>query len=66
MSDRRVFLHDMKNYLGIIIGYSNLMLDEFAPDDPRRADLDEIRRAGESALASLELWSAPASGEDVK
>jgi signal transduction histidine kinase len=49
----RKFVHDMKNLLGIIIGYSNLLLDEMPPDDPKRCDLAEIRTAGESALVLL-------------
>ena len=66
MSNQRAFVHDMKNYLGIIIGYSHLILDESAVDDPRRSDIEEIRKAGESALATLEQWRAAASGEEVK
>jgi len=54
----RVFVHDMKNLLGIVIGYANLLLDETPPGDARRADLDEIRKAGEAALVLLEK-SAP-------
>jgi hypothetical protein len=54
MTPERKFVHDMKNMLGIIVGYSTLLLDEMAGDDPRRAEIDEIRRAGESALALLQ------------
>ena len=54
MRHERKFVHDMKNMLGIVVGYSNLLLDEMSGDDPRRPDVDEIRRAGESALALLE------------
>jgi signal transduction histidine kinase len=56
------FVHDMKNLLGIIIGYTNLLLDEAPPDEARRADLDEIRKAGEMALALLEGAAAPHEG----
>jgi signal transduction histidine kinase len=66
MSDQRVFVHDMKNLLGIIIGYSTLMLDEIPEGDPLRADLDEIRKAGEGALALVENWDTPAPGEELK
>ena len=41
----RKFVHDMKNMMGIIIGYSNLVLDEMPADDPERPDIDEIRKA---------------------
>jgi signal transduction histidine kinase len=52
----RKFVHDMKNLIGIIIGYSNLILDEMPPDDPKRSDLTEIRNAGESAIVLLNDW----------
>ena len=48
----------MKNMLGIVIGFSNLLLDDMPADDPKRADVDEIRKAGENAVALLETWSA--------
>lgn len=50
----------MKNMLGIVIGYSNLLLDDMTADDPRRADVDEIRKAGENAVALLDAWDAAA------
>jgi hypothetical protein len=63
MSDR-LFAHDMKNHLGIVIGYVNLLLDEMPADDPRRGDLAEIRKAGDAALARLEEFTAVAPGDD--
>jgi hypothetical protein len=59
------FVHDMKNMLGIIIGYSNLLLDELPEGDAKRTDVEEIRKAGESALAMLERWDAAAPGEEL-
>lgn len=44
--------HDFKNQLAIIRGFSEIMLAETAPADPRRRDLEEIHRA---AVAALEL-----------
>ena len=41
--------HDFNNLLTIIIGYSDLMLDEFVSTDPRRAYATEIKGAGERA-----------------
>ena len=64
MSERRVFVHDLKNYLGIVIGYSNLLLDEMSADDPRRGDVEEIRKAGSSALTVVEDWNDAAPGEE--
>ena len=62
MSESRRFVHDMKNYLGVIIGYSSLLLEELPPEDPRQGDLDEIRKAGEAAIALVEAWSADHPG----
>ena len=64
MSDPRPFVHDMKNYLGIIIGYSNLLLEDLPADDPHRTDISEIRQAGESAIALLQQWSATVPGDE--
>ena len=66
MNDDRKFVHDMKNMLGIVIGYANLLLNEIPADDPKRADVDEIRKAGESAIALLDKWEALARGEERK
>lgn len=66
MRPRPSFVHDMKNMLGIVIGYSNLLLEETPADDARRADLEEIRKAGEAALALLQEWSASAPAEELK
>jgi signal transduction histidine kinase len=52
------FAHDMKNLIGIMLGYSNLVLDGMPADDPRRSDIDEIRKAGESAVVLLDDWEA--------
>jgi hypothetical protein len=60
------FVHDMKNQLGIIIGFTNLLLDDMASDDPRRADLDEVRKAGEAALAILNGWNVSVPPEELK
>ena len=66
MSDDRKFVHDMKNMLGIVIGFSNLLLDEMAADDPRRAVVDESRKAGDNALALLAQWQASPPAEELK
>ncbi len=41
--------HGFNNILSVVLSYSELILDGLAPDDPIRADLYEIRRAGEQA-----------------
>ena len=43
--------HDFNNVLTAIFGYADLLLDQFAEDDPRRADVQEIRRSAERAAA---------------
>jgi signal transduction histidine kinase len=63
IADRK-FVHDMKNMLGIVIGYSNLLLEDLPPGDPRREDINEIRKAGESALSLLESAAGAPPGED--
>jgi hypothetical protein len=63
---QRSFVHDMKNYLGIVLGYANLLLDEMPADDPRRGDLDEIRKAGDAAILRLTQFTAAEDEDDVK
>ena len=42
--------HDFNNVLTAIFGYTDLLLDDLQ-DDPRRADVEEIRRSAERAAA---------------
>ncbi|HET8621949.1 MAG TPA: response regulator, partial [Gemmatimonadales bacterium] len=44
--------HNFNNALSTILGYSDLLLNDLALDDPRRADVEEIR---EATLRSAEL-----------
>ena len=44
----------MKNSLAIVLGYTDLLLDEFEPGDRRRADLLEIQKAANTAIALVE------------
>jgi two-component system cell cycle sensor histidine kinase/response regulator CckA len=43
--------HDFNNLLTSILGYSELLLENFDQDDARRRDLEDIRRAGLSAAS---------------
>ena len=45
--------HDMKNQLGIILGFSDLLMQEMDPADARRVDLQEIHTAATRAMALL-------------
>ncbi len=44
-------VHDFNNLLNVINGYTELLLDDLDPDDPRRNDLELIRQAGKRAVA---------------
>ena len=41
--------HDFNNLLTVIVGYSEVMLDQFGADNPMRAYTAEIKNAGEKA-----------------
>jgi PAS domain S-box-containing protein len=43
--------HDFNNILTAISGYTELLLEDFRGNDPRRADLEEIRSAAQRAAA---------------
>jgi hypothetical protein len=51
LSSEPDFEHRMKNYIAIILGYTDLLLQDTPPGDPRREDLIEIRKAAETALS---------------
>jgi hypothetical protein len=61
LSDR--WRHDMKNQLGIILGFSELLLQEMDEADARRADIAEIHRAARRAMELMAQPGAAASGE---
>jgi two-component system cell cycle sensor histidine kinase/response regulator CckA len=42
--------HDFNNILSVILGYGGLMLEDMAPDDPKRSDLGQILEAGGRAV----------------
>ena len=41
--------HDFNNLLSVVLSYCSFIQDELAANDPMRADLEEIRRAGQRA-----------------
>ena len=41
--------HDFNNLLSVILGYGGAMLEELAPDQPARRDLEEVLKAGRRA-----------------
>lgn len=42
--------HELKNQLGIVLGFSELLLQEMQHDDPRRPDVEEIHTAAGRAM----------------
>jgi hypothetical protein len=60
MNNPRELEHNLKNHLAIILGFTELLLQESAPDDPRRDDFREIHKA---AAAAVELVSALGKSE---
>jgi hypothetical protein len=43
----------LKNQLGIIVGFADLLLEEMDPADPKRADIKEISLAAHRAMKLL-------------
>lgn len=54
-------IHRLKNDMAIIVGFCDLLLAECPTDDPRRADLLEVHRAAQDALALMPEVSKRAS-----
>ena len=46
-------MHAFKNHLSVIIGFCDLLLRDLPEDDPKRADILEMRKAGHTAIALL-------------
>ena len=53
MSDKNEFEHELKNFLAIILGYADLLIEEMPADDPRMEDLSEIHKAASAAVTLL-------------
>jgi len=43
--------HDFNNLLTVIMSYSNLLLQDFGTNDPRRDDLEQVQKAAAAAAA---------------
>ncbi|OGA78208.1 MAG: hypothetical protein A3G27_11730 [Betaproteobacteria bacterium RIFCSPLOWO2_12_FULL_66_14] len=54
MIDEDKSRHDFRNQLGIILGFSDILLAEVAAGDPRRGDFEEIHQAATAALDVIE------------
>jgi signal transduction histidine kinase len=55
--------HDLRNQLGIVLGFAEVLLAGAAEDDPSRADLEEIQRAAQAALELVERDSPRHPGD---
>ncbi len=59
MADREVVIRDldvvhrMKNHLAIILGFCELLLEDLPPDDGRRGDIMEIKKAAGAACGDM-------------
>lgn len=53
VTDDADFEHGLKNYMAIILGFADLLLDDTPAHDPRAADLREIHKAATAATALL-------------
>jgi hypothetical protein len=51
--DRRR-LHGIRNQLSVIIGYCDLLVTDIPADDPKHADIVEMRKAAYAAMQLLE------------
>ena len=51
-------LHQLKNHLSIVIGFCDLLLGDLPQDDPKRVDIQEMRKAGQAALDLIPDLSA--------
>jgi hypothetical protein len=60
MSNAGGLQHTLTNHLAIILGFSELLLQDLAAGDERRADLEEIHKA---ATAALQLVASKTFGE---
>lgn len=46
-------IHRLKNHIAIIVGFCDLLIAECPENDPRRADLLEVHKAGRDAMALM-------------
>lgn len=44
-------LHQLRNHLSIIVGFCDLLMNEVPEGDAKHADLEEMRKAGNAAIA---------------
>lgn len=47
-------MHNIRNHLSVIVGFCDLLVGEIPESDRKHADILEIRKAADAALALLE------------
>ena len=47
-------MHNVRNHLAVIVGFCDLLLGEIPETDRKRADILEMRKAADAAMALLE------------
>jgi signal transduction histidine kinase len=52
-------LHELNNLLAVVLSYADLIAESLEPDDPRRADVDEILRAARRAAELISGLRTP-------
>ncbi|HEY6214211.1 MAG TPA: hypothetical protein VIW45_18080 [Vicinamibacterales bacterium] len=46
-------IHRLKNHVAIIVGFTELLIAETPDEDPRKADLIEVHKAAQAAMALM-------------
>jgi hypothetical protein len=46
-------IHQLKNHLAIIVGFCDLLLADFPPEDQRYGDLLEVQKAARDAMEMM-------------
>jgi hypothetical protein len=59
----RRLLHDLTNQIGIVYGFSGLLVTEIDAGDPHKSDVEDINNAAQAALVLLEQLKAALSSE---
>ena len=59
--DETKWRHDLKNQIGIVLGFSELLLNEIDDTSAHRADVQEIYNAAQRSLDLLTKLSAAAA-----
>ena len=57
--------HDLKNQLGIVLGFSELLLNDLDPASSHHADVEEIHTAAKRALDLLAVEPIDSCGDSA-